>query len=162
MARSDYISELKNAVEARFELRDNVLKKELDDLAVRIARSKASGDDEAVGVKLRLICEQDLQDRAQMTWASIRKIHSEEVGTATPNLSSELIGELESYMRRATLSLAGHLRSRAKEFASEFSGQTPINADWMARQRQNAIDSQRKAIDEYVSGLRKGVRRLLS
>ena len=162
MARSDYISEIKTAVEARFELRDTVLKKELDDLATRVARIKASGEEEAVGVKLRLICEADLKDRAQMAWAAIRKIHSEEVGSATPNISGELLGELESYMRQATLSLAGHLRSRATTFAGEFSGAGAINADWMARQRQNAIDSQRKSIDEYVTGLRKGVRRLLS
>lgn len=158
MLKDKVVEAANAAVETRFKLRDQALAKELDALAQKIQSGGFDDEEERMGVQLRLICEQDLETRAQSAWGAIKKAHQSLDGKRTEDLASELMGLLNDAMKRGAVSLANHLRERHTALSQALGGATPVDAQYLTRQWQRAADDRRSDVGAYVSKLRKPLR----
>ncbi|MDX1569663.1 MAG: hypothetical protein R3200_04195 [Xanthomonadales bacterium] len=147
------------SIEARFQLRDETLKKALEDIAVRVRRDGTGEERNRLGVQLRLICERDMFDRANLVWEAIYKAHQDLDGTRRPHIKSAMLREIDAHMRVAALALAAQLKEYSAEFKPAFRGNSAINAEWVARLRQRAADQQRQKVENYVAQLKRGLLR---
>lgn len=146
------------SIDARFQLRNEFLDEALDELALRGRRDYTGEEKNRVGVQLRLICEQDLFERANIVWDAVRKAHQARDGVRRSGLRDAILDELERRMRAAALNLAGRLRQHSRDFGPAFRGSQAINAEWLAALRQRAAEKQRQKIEDYINGLRRGPR----
>ncbi|MEM9300963.1 MAG: hypothetical protein AAGE01_02570 [Pseudomonadota bacterium] len=142
-------------VQARFEMRDQELHKELDQVVAIAARESYGEDEGRVSVKVRLLCESDLNQRASTAWIALRKSHHDTDGVQFPGLQRELLTIMEGYMRDGALRLASQLRGRAEDLKQAFTGAGAIDAEWIAKRRRSAIEQQAQSIDDYVRQLPK-------
>lgn len=145
------------AVASRFQLRDETLKKDLDDLVARTGSYADPQEREKLGVKLRLICERDLYERARMVWMSVKRAHEDGSGKKSSSLIEELLSEVQRHMKPASIHLANELASRSEELGPAFCGFGQLNADWVAKLRGRSVERVAKDIDEYVSKLKRGI-----
>ena len=157
MLNESVSAQARQSIEARYRLRDETLAKELDDLAARFGRDRSGEEQERLGVKLRLICERDLFDRAAIAWGGLRRAHEEAGGARRPGLVATFLAELDGYMRTAALGLANQLRRHSAALGPAFNGSRAIDAEWLARLRQRAAERQAQDIETYVASLRRGM-----
>jgi len=149
------------AIQSRFQLRDEVLVKELDQLS---SKRVDADDDDAVSklnIRLRLLCEHDLFERAFIVWNNLRKAHEECGGSRSNELLSDFIKEARQYMEEATINLAGHLKRSSDVLAPAFAGRSAITAEWLAKLRRYALEKQSKDMEDYIQGLSWGLRSLI-
>ena len=147
------------SIEARFQLRDEVLKKALEEIAIRVRRDATGEERNRLGVQLRLACERDMIERANLVWDALFKAHQDLDGKGRPRLKASMLKEIDAHMRTAAISLAAQLKEYRTEFKPAFRGNNAINAEWVARLRQHAADQQRQKVENYVAQLKRGLLR---
>lgn len=150
------------AIQARFQLRDEVLIADLEKLASQ-ARSIGSGDEMArIGVRVRLTCEHDLFERAHMVWNSLKRAHQDRGAPKSPTLMEDLMAESQHHMKQAGLNLAGSLERFSPSFAPLFVGRGGLDGRWLSGLCRRAIERYATNMEEYVAGVRWGLRSLVS
>ncbi len=150
MLRDDILKVANEAIHNRFELRDEVLNTELQSLSMAVQRT-AEGDPLARhGVKLRVICEQDLSDRAQIIWSSLKRACEKarvKRGHALLNDLMELTSEL---MRQESIRLAGTLSSYRDHVNPLLTGSARKDAKWLSHQTRMAMEKYSSEIELFV------------
>lgn len=160
---SDAIREqARTAIQSRFQLRNEVLAKELDQLAARPVDPMDSEEVSRLSIRVRLICEHDLFERAFIVWNNLKKSHEECGGVKSNGLIQEFLAEARLYMQEASLNLAEHLRKHSENLAPAFAGGGAISAEWLASLRSRALEKYTKDMEEYIEGLSWGIRSVLS
>lgn len=148
-------------IQERLRSRDDQLKADLGRFVEKLERIEDDDEILRMSVKLRLLCETDLTDRAALIWNSVRAAHRDLVGLRTEGLVRDMKDELNVHMRSGGVALAAAMRERAGGLRPIFSGPQPIDAAWLARQRDRAAEQTTKNIEEYVDGLSWGFGSLL-
>lgn len=162
MIGAETLEVARQAIAARFDMRDEALRAEIEQLVALVARDSYAQQDGRLGVKARLLCERDLLERAAIAWAALRKAHQDVEGFQRPGLQRELLDQLHAFMREGALRLAASLRERAEDLAHAFTGRGAIDAAWIARQRRNSVERQAQGIEDYVVRLPRNVMRNLT
>ena len=149
------------AIDARFSLRDDVLIKELEQLASRAADEPDVDEVNRLGIRLRLICEHDLFERAFMVWNNLKRAHEEFGAVKSQGLMQDFLLESRVHMKEATISLASHLSSHSNELAQAFQGRMGLDAKWLGKLRDRAIEKHSRDIEEYINSLSWGFKSLV-
>ena len=152
----------KQAIDARFRLRDDVLAEELQRLAAKAADETDIDEMSRMGVRLRSICEHDLFERAFIVWNNLKRAHQECGAVKAQGLMNDLVTEAQLHMKDTTVSLASHLRRHSAELRSAFQGQSGLDAAWLANLRNRAIEKYSRDIEAYVESLSWGLKSLVS
>ncbi len=142
-------------ISERIKLRDDQLSKDFERLAGQLQR--ADGEEDKVSrlaVKLRLLCEEDQNQRAQLIWQALKAAHHDVQGYRVEGLIGSLKTELNEQMRAGGIRLAEGMRDHAEPLAEILTGKHVISADWLARRRDHAAERMGKQIDDYVVALR--------
>lgn len=150
----------RSAIQSRFQLRDEVLIADLEKLASQ-AEGITSGDDLArVGVRLRLACEHDLFDRAQMIWLGLKRAHQDHGAPKSPTLLEDLLAESQRHMKEAGLNLAARLEQFSASFKPLFASRSGLDARWLSSLCRRAIERYAADMEQYASGVGWGLRSL--
>lgn len=149
------------AIDARFSLRDDVLIKELEQLASRAADEPDVDEINRLGIRLRLICEHDLFERAFIVWNNLKRAHEEFGAVKSQGLMQDFLLESRVHMKEATISLASHLSSHSSELAQAFQGRMGLDAKWLGKLRDRAIEKHSRDIEDYISSLSWGFKSLV-
>ena len=155
MLDEDVMADAGAAVGARFDMRDTALAKEIEQLVALADRDPHAREEGRMSVKLRLICERDLRERAGLAWTSLRRAHADFDGVYRQGVQSALVLQLDEFLREGALRLAAALRERASDLVEAFLGGDAIDADWIARQRRRAVEWQAQSVEDYVRTLPK-------
>ena len=152
----------RTAIQARFQLRDEVLLADLQRLSDQAEGIVSSDELVKIGVHLRLVCEHDLFERAHMVWASIKRAHQDHGAPKTSTLMNDIQNEAQIHMKEASLNLAGRLEKFADPFRPFFAGRRGLNARWLGRLCQRAIERYATDMEDYVAHVRWGLGSLVS
>jgi hypothetical protein len=152
----------RTAIQSRFHLRDEVLHKELEQLAAKTIDRLDAEDVSKLNIRLRLICEHDLYERAFIIWNNLKKAHEECGGMKSNGLIQDFLIEARMHMQDASLNLADHLKKNSDALAPAFQGRGALNADWLASLRSRALERYTKDMEEYIEGLSWGIRSVIS
>jgi len=134
--------------------RDAQLKKEFERLASKLERADDDTDQiSRLAVQVRLLCEQDQDQRAVLIWGALRTAHKDVAGHRAENLVRSLKQELTTQMRDGGLRLAAILREHSSPLSTIVSDKYAISADWLARRRDHATERLGKQVDDYVESL---------
>lgn len=152
----------RQAIQPRFDLLDEQLDERLDELAAQALRLTRADELAKVGVKVRLVCEQDLNERAFAAWRALRRVHENLDGHRSEGLQKQFKTELHRYMTDASVNLANHLADHGEALAPTFSGQQPLDPQWLRRQQRLAEEKQHKEIEAYVSRLHRSLKSWVS
>ncbi len=150
------------AIQARFQLRDEVLIADLEKLASQ-ARSIGSGDEMArIGVRVRLTCEHDLFERAHMVWTSLKRAHQDYGAPKSATLLDDFLTEAQRHMKDAGLNLASRLEQFSEPFSPLFSVRGGLDARWLSNLCRRAMERYAGDMETYVEGVRWGLKSLMS
>ncbi len=150
------------AVQARFQLRDEVLIADLQKLAAQ-AETIAAGDDEMarISVRLRLACEHDLFERAQMIWLGLKRAHQEHGAPKSATLLDDLLAESHQLMKEAGLNLAARLEQFSTAFRPVIGSRGGLDARWLSNLCRRAMERYGADMEDYVLRVRGGFRSLV-
>ncbi len=161
MSNNGLEDKLDSAIASRFQIRDETLDKALEELAVRTRNNYDEDWPTALGIKLRLVCEQDLYERAYIVWQALRKDHESAGKVKTASLMKDFRASMRKHMQLASLNLANHLRKYSEDLEPAFTSKNALDAAWLARLRDRASERYAKDMNEYVSRLNWGLRNLV-
>ncbi|MDJ0657190.1 MAG: hypothetical protein QNJ40_23725 [Xanthomonadales bacterium] len=149
------------AIQARFALRDDVLKNELEQLAGKAIQLHDSEEIAKISVRLRLACEHDLFERAFIVWNNLKRAHEEHGGPKSATLLEDFLADARMFMKEASVNLANRLAEHVEEFGPIFTGPQALNAEWIAALRQRALERHHKEMEEHVRKVSSGFRNLM-
>ncbi len=152
MLKPETLDAALESVHTRFELRDEVLHKELESLSHNIEGQSTSDQLARYGVKLRLICERDMSDRAQIIWSSLRRAHEKSGEGKGVDLLNDLIAQTKELMRQESIRLAGTLSSYRKYITPLMSGSRRKDAEWLTKIRRMAMEKFQSDMEKYATG----------
>lgn len=148
---SDEVLEVANAAIAkRFELRDEVLNGELTALSTSIERAAEGEPLARHGVKLRVICEQDLSDRAQIIWSSLKRACQQGRVKRDGVLLEDLMELTSELMRQESIRLAGTLSSYRDHINPLLTGSRRKDAKWLSQQTRMAMEKYARDIEQFA------------
>lgn len=150
------------AIQPRFELLDQTLDDQLDELTASARRLTRADELAHVGVKVRLVCEHDLNERAFAAWRAIRRAHEAMDHHRSDGLLKAIKSELHLYMADACVNLANRLADHADALAPTFSGSQPLDPAWLRRMQRLAEEKQMKEMEQYVSHLHRSLKSWVS
>jgi hypothetical protein len=159
---SDSIREqARAAIAARFKLRDDVLVKELEQLASKAADETEVDEVNRLGIRLRLICEHDLFERAFIVWNNLKRAHEEFGAVKSQGLMVDFVTEARAHMKEATISLASHLSRHSDDLARAFKGRNGLDAKWLGKLRDRSIEKYSHDMEDYINSLSWGFKSLV-
>ena len=149
------------AIDARFRLRNEVLAKELEQLASKAADEPDVDEVNRLGIRLRLICEHDLFERAFIVWNNLKRAHEEFGAVKSQGLMRDFLLETRLHMKEATISLASHLSGHSEALARAFQGRSGLDAKWLGKLRDRSIEKYSHDMEEYINSLSWGFKSLV-
>ena len=148
------------AIRARFVLRDDVLAEELQQLVFKSEDETEIDEINRMGIRLRLICEHDLFERAFIVWNNLKRAHEESGAVKSKGLMQDFLTESRTHMKQATISLAGHLSGHAEALARAFQGPKGMDAKWLGKLRDRSIEKHSSDMEDYINSLSWGIKSL--
>jgi hypothetical protein len=150
MLNDEILKVVNEAIHNRFELRDEVLNTELQSLSMAVQRT-AEGDPLARhGVKLRVICEQDLSDRAQIIWSALKRACERANVKRDEALLNDLMELTSELMRQESIRLAGTLSSYRDHINPLLTGSRRKDAQWLSHQTRMAMEKYARDIENFA------------